>query len=260
MVLRLGWIAVGLVLLALAAAPLGADDQEAEREVWHFKKGEVERTVDVTGMEDFIRRAVVKRLQGQGFERFDPKRAGTPGRDLAEDARTLARHGGRFPERPGVVGDTPYPRRTAFGRYDLLAAQLGTLLGELEGARPGTREAAAARAGLRSWVRLAATLAGRRGLVLGAFVVAVEPGPGWIVEHAPAGSLGAALGLVPGDRILTADGAAATPDALAAWQDRIFAGTQRTLGLLRTDGRRETWALDWIDRPSSSAPSSPNRR
>jgi len=69
-------------------------------EIWHFRKGDAERTVDVTGLDELVREAVLARMRVDGFQRV---KAPAPGRDLAADARELVERGGRFVQgQPGV--------------------------------------------------------------------------------------------------------------------------------------------------------------
>ena len=62
-------------------------------EVWRFRKGEAERTVDVTELSEVVREAVILRMRADGYQRVE---GAAPGQDLEADARELVAHGGRF--------------------------------------------------------------------------------------------------------------------------------------------------------------------
>ena len=121
-----------LFVASHVAAPARAGDDEptgghaasgapgAASEVWRFRKGEAERTVDVTGLPEVVREAVVARMAADGYARAEPSAVPGTGRDLEADARELVRRGGRFPDRDGVR-----PRPDAGGRGPAAGALLG---------------------------------------------------------------------------------------------------------------------------------------
>jgi len=193
---RLVALALLLIVPALLAGRARAgEDGEPVREAWRFRKGDHVRTVDVTGLEDAVREAVVRRLAADGYERVEDDAGGHAwGRDLRADVEELVRGGGRFP-----------------------------------------------------------TPAAPAGRFLGAFL-AWEPGPGRglrpRIEAAPPGSLAAALGLGPGDRLLTVDGREADPEAVRERVGVELEPGQLRLGILRRDGRTETLRLEFRRGPA----------
>lgn len=166
--------------LLLAAAPLSADDAEPQPaapatpaaepapgaarptapEVWHFRKGEAERSVDVTTLPEVVREAIQARMAVDGYLRVaGPAR----GRDLEADARELVARGGRFPGRvrdaaPSVLDPEPARPRVQ-----------GILLGA-----PVRLESAAGAAWLRVLGAPTGSLAQALGLVRGDRIVALD--------------------------------------------------------------------------------------
>ena len=202
---------VPFVLALGHATPLHADDGEqaarvsaASAEVWRFRKGDAQRTVDVTGLPEIVREALLARMAVDGYLRDDAVPASSPGRDLKADAQELVLHGGRFSGQGGARAEGGAATHSSGGEP---AAHQGVLLGALVRLESG---------GEAAWLR-----------ILGA----------------PAGSLARAIGLGRGDRILALDGEVPTLAGLARCRDVELAPGQLAVRALRREGRIEEWTL-----------------